>query len=644
MTDNLALPEEDYGWLPEKVWEYLRNWKGFSYDTERLDFSNTGFVFVHTWIDKDVPLPEGVPFLRFSGMPAGAFLGEEFGDYGFVKDEPEEPLTQVRSQVRSDVSVSGIDWEASQFPAELAEDLGANIREYVARVRRMKEERRRAEEERARQEEEAKQRAEEEERRLHRQPWIEAGVIDPEDRDARVYTLHVQDTRIADFVREKFAAALDQEKDELRFVSTSKVPDCYPKEKYYDAEAEEYRTRRVVRPGHRWAYGSDKHVDPETEDLDDYAVVDYAALAEEVDAEAERLRKDRVRRSAPFVGHVGLEAEQDEPSLIDGYVRLRGVSVVDGDFDSFKTTCVLDWAVHVAYGLPWQGRKVTPRPVIWYALEGADELPKRIAATQAKLGNGKGSVFGEGAAPIKLRQRLPDGLDAWRKELREVSWEIASFVDIWNEDHGTRYPNDVAPMVVVDTLSHALGEEDERGARAVGFINDCIKLTVEIDDEDEYEERVAEHVVLIHHTTKTGDEFAGHRAIAANTHALYYVRRRSGADTFRLEPRRVKGMARPPAMHLETEVVTVPGTRRTTVVVKDKCDIDERLAAVVGHLEDASDPDNVTEKELRAALDAGIPEHVRNAARRKSRSRLKKTLIDEGRLVSHEHGYRLVLD
>ena len=64
----------------------------------------------------------------------------------------------------------------------------------------------------------------------------------------------------------------------------------------------------------------------------------------------------------------------------------------------------------------------------------------------------------------------------------------------------------------------------------------------------------------------------------------------------------------------------------------------------MGHLEDASDPDSVTEKELRAALDTAIPEHVRDAARRKARSRLKKALMDEGRLVAHENGYRLVLD
>jgi len=46
--------------------------------------------------------------------------------------------------------------------------------------------------------------------------------------------------------------------------------------------------------------------------------------------------------------------------LIEGLMRERGVSLVYGDFDEFKTTLVLDMMAHVAMGVPWQGRDLVP--------------------------------------------------------------------------------------------------------------------------------------------------------------------------------------------------------------------------------------------------------------------------------------------
>ena len=46
-------------------------------------------------------------------------------------------------------------------------------------------------------------------------------------------------------------------------------------------------------------------------------------------------------------------------------------------------------AAHIAYGLPWLRREVSPRPVIYYALEAGDDVSKRLCATNDKLKRGE---------------------------------------------------------------------------------------------------------------------------------------------------------------------------------------------------------------------------------------------------------------
>ena len=70
-----------------------------------------------------------------------------------------------------------------------------------------------------------------------------------------------------------------------------------------------------------------------------------------------------------------------------------------GDWDSGKTILLVDLAAHVAYGLPWlNNRTVSPRPVIYYALEAGDDVSKRLCATSDKLKRGEGSPLGKGNA------------------------------------------------------------------------------------------------------------------------------------------------------------------------------------------------------------------------------------------------------
>ena len=89
----------------------------------------------------------------------------------------------------------------------------------------------------------------------------------------------------------------------------------------------------------------------------------------------ELLRKERYSDDF-FASQVEFDVET--PMLIEGLMRESGVSVFYGAFDEFKTTLVLDMMAHVAAGAAWQGHKVKPHAVIWYALEGKEEIPIRL--------------------------------------------------------------------------------------------------------------------------------------------------------------------------------------------------------------------------------------------------------------------------
>jgi len=356
--------------------------------------------------------------------------------------------------------------------------------------------------------------------------------------------------------------------------------------------------------------------------------------------------------------------EDTTPMLIDGLMRERGVSVVYGDFDEFKTTVVLDMVAHVAVGAPWQGRTVKPRPIIWYALEGADEIPVRVRALEARLRK-IDTPWGDDRIPMTVLDRIPSDPIAWRAE-------ITRFADRWRrlvcarqemgEQIRYRDPCDTRPIVVIDTLSLALGGDDEKGPRAVGFINDCLDLLKERSDlacsyeTEEEQERWREenpgmelwmevpdasHVIIIHHQTKTGLEFAGHRAIAANTHGLYRVHRFGKMTDARrpyagqLTPMRVKGIPRPGPLRFEVEVVAVEGTKQTAAILKDKStEIPEDLVPAINALRDLEDHERIASDDLNDCLDVvaasgGRNDATKRKARQRSRERLEKAGVIE---------------
>jgi len=409
--------------------------------------------------------------------------------------------------------------------------------------------------------------------------------------------------------------------------------------------------------------------------IDEYRSL--VAKTKALELATELLERERCPESGMFAS--AMHIDETAPMLIEGLVRERGVSVFYGDFDEFKTTLVMDMMAHVATGAMWQGRTVTPRPVYWYALEGQEEVPVRLRALETRLKENS-TPWGEEHIPMKVFDRIPDSYKEWRHEICQTSKRWQDFYDAREKlgelpgktfttelDDGTTtfyinpdYPNqniyETPPIIVIDTLSIALGGEDEKGAKAVSFINDCLDLLKERPDlgcpfdfdtnPDEadawYDKSIdlappaAAHVIIIHHQTKTGKSIAGHRAISADTHGLYRVHRHGNiSDTNRpyagqLTPIRVKGIPRPAPMRFEVEVVPVEGTKRNAAILKDKAkEIPQKLHPIIEALRELDELTKLTDQDVNECID-------KVANNRTSRSRYKKELEAAGVLESIE--------
>jgi hypothetical protein len=145
-------------------------------------------------------------------------------------------------------------------------------------------------------------------------------------------------------------------------------------------------------------------------------------------------------------------------------------------------------------------------------------------------------------------------------------------------------------------------------------------------------DKVAAHVIIVHHTTKTGDEFAGDDFLVADTTGLYYVRRpNKNAPKINLVCGRVKGMNKPPVIQLSFRIVNVG--QETTVVIDSGSTVDERLLSIAGTL-----PDRMSLEELREELEPHITGES-DDARRKSFQRQRTKLTDAGLLTQEGNQY-----
>lgn len=170
-----------------------------------------------------------------------------------------------------------------------------------------------------------------------------------------------------------------------------------------------------------------------------------------------------------------------EPSwLIDGLLPASGLSVLYGAAKTGKSFVALDWALCVACGLPWLGREVNQRPVLYIAAEGHAGLGARYRAWRESRGHpDAGDIFFLPSA-VNLRDR---------KEVERARRTLASLPE---------RPG----LLVVDTMARSMVGGDENAAKDVG------EFIASLDDL-----RQADAALVVHHAGKDGGGERGSSAL-----------------------------------------------------------------------------------------------------------------------------------
>ena len=226
----------------------------------------------------------------------------------------------------------------------------------------------------------------------------------------------------------------------------------------------------------------------------------------------------------------------------------KGVGVLYGASQSFKTFVATDFAFSVALGWPWAGRRVTQAPVVYIAAEGAAGLRKR------KEGFTRAHRDLPAHVPFSLISAAPN-LGTSQDDLRAL---IASIKGAG-----------VTPgLIVIDTLAQTLGTGDENGGGMIHFVSNATALANRFDA----------FVLILHHIGLGDDKRArGHSSLVAGVDVQILCERKDKALDTMLTWQKLK----------DEDSNTTLRARLSRVLVATDEDGDEVSTLVVDGIEDA---------------------------------------------------------
>jgi hypothetical protein len=185
--------------------------------------------------------------------------------------------------------------------------------------------------------------------------------------------------------------------------------------------------------------------------------------------------------------------------FIRGLVNYGMIALMTGRSNAGKSPLALDIAAHVAQGNPWQGRKFRKGYVLYVSTEGWTGIKGRMEAIRRTYFQGQERVpFDFVACAIDLRSS-PKGAK-----------DIITTVDARSKHFG------VPPaLVIIDTMSHALGGGDESNPEHVrALVSNCQRITG----------KTGAGVMLLHHPTKdASSDYRGSSILINDTDLLIKV-------------------------------------------------------------------------------------------------------------------------
>ncbi|WP_287981065.1 AAA family ATPase [Acidiphilium sp.] len=214
--------------------------------------------------------------------------------------------------------------------------------------------------------------------------------------------------------------------------------------------------------------------------------------------------------------------------LIAGWFGLGEFLRLNGSPGCGKTTLAVDWAAHIAGGLPWRGHAVEQGAVLVIELEGAANLQTRVEATCTELG---------------LKQtEIPLFMTADSVSLA-VESEWRPLLDaITDTDFGSPLQ-----LVVIDTQARASAGADENSASDTALIVRAI---------DEIRAKTKAAVLLLHHLPHGADRARGSTAFLGAVDCEMLTRRdESGVGTIKVV--KMRNRADPPPAHYRLKSVPI---------------------------------------------------------------------------------------
>lgn len=225
-----------------------------------------------------------------------------------------------------------------------------------------------------------------------------------------------------------------------------------------------------------------------------------------------------------------IEKLQPPTYAIDGLVTELGFTLIWGKQASYKSFVALDMGLSMAYGLPYHGREVLPKRVLYIAGEGASGFKKRIAAWRKyhdRLGH-KGDF-----------QMLATAVNLVSKQAAN---ELVAAINALEN------PFD---YVFVDTVARAMLGAEENDASAMGlFIQAC----------DIIRAQVKCGLTAVHHSGK--DSALGPRGSSALPNAVdtdFFLRRDEGSEAVEVTCKKQKDDEEPKPFRFTAQKVTIDG-------------------------------------------------------------------------------------